>query len=502
MAVQNSSQSIGPGYPTTTGRLKQVLTAHPGVAVKVALVGDSTEDNGHWVQRDLPYHQKTHTVTHQAAVNLDELQAGNYEVACFAVDGATTDSLGENYRLNSVLPRGDEDHTSNEVHQLNAVAAWQPDVVVLSVGGNNYRGALYGTLTKALNYFQLLTRSTPEADKPKIKAVFEWVHETLLVEYKAIIDSLITNNPNLKRIVLLSQYYPALTEFTSYFIYTGFAHVARANGSNQDGFTALQETMNGLYRELLSYAASKNKEIVFADMTSSMNPLGGNHIAQIEPNENGSEIMGKMIANAVAYTFPTTESVQGQKSISMLRLSTDEKLVESTLLSENEIRQFKVKELKQFIRENRYRHASLFFAPKSTLLTRFESGYHLIMGKQFDHQYSGVFAFGLLDLTIVPVLAHYLWRVAIHENVPAALKIAAGALAAPVLLAKIITGLALMIALALPVYGFHKAVNWAVRQPDEQDNNLLGFTDNHQQIDEHAQDNSGVLGFTAQPTLS
>jgi len=78
------------------------------------------------------------------------------------------------------------------------------------------------------------------------------------------------------------------------------------------------------------------------------------------------------------------------------------------------------------------------------------------MGKEFDSQYTGLFAFGLVDLSLVTVLASYLWRVAINDELHMALRVTAGVVAAPVLLSKYILGLSLMLALSLPVYGYHQ----------------------------------------------
>jgi hypothetical protein len=45
--IENYSQSIGERYPTTTGRLKRVIGSESVSAKKVALLGDSTLDNGY-----------------------------------------------------------------------------------------------------------------------------------------------------------------------------------------------------------------------------------------------------------------------------------------------------------------------------------------------------------------------------------------------------------------------------------------------------------------------
>ncbi|CEG56118.1 SGNH/GDSL hydrolase family protein [Legionella fallonii] len=455
-SVKNSSDSIGSGYPKTTGRLKKIVGTSNSAPTKVAFAGDSTLDNSAWIgsKGTLP-HEKA-TVPHQTAIALAESKEkpdSSYDIANFAVDGATTADLMTDCPLNKVLP-ADSDHPNNTVHQLEAITQWGPDVVVLSVGGNNYREALMDTLQSQLNYPQLLLRITPESAKERIRTEFKKVKEQLLEDYKQIIDKLIDNNHQLKRIVLLSQYYPAITEFTPYFIYTGFSHIARAEGKGQNPFTAVEETMNELYREVLQYATTKNTEIVFADATSSLSPLGGNHALQIEPNEKGSKILGQLIANAVEYTFPDEDLESNERSIALLRMNADEKTVRSQLMQQSQLNDFKVKTVEQFIQENRYRHLGLLFSPSSRLNSRFEGAYHLIMGKQFDSEYTGLFAFGLLDLTLIPVLASYLWRVATKENVHTSLRITAGVVSAPILLSKMVVGLALMLVLALPILGY------------------------------------------------
>jgi hypothetical protein len=458
--IQNYSQSIGDKYPAATGRLKRVIGGAQAKAKKVALLGDSTLDNGYWVQKNSQYADKTHTVTHQTAVALanNSKNTHSYYIGNFAVDGATTADLRRHCRLDKVLP-SDQDHPAGMVHQLNAVKDWRPDVAVLSVGGNNYREALMNVLLRNLTYFQLLFRITPELARPIIKDAFSVVKLRLLEEYKAIIDDLINDNPGLDRIVLLSQYYPSITDFTPYFIYTGFSHLARAEGEGQAPFAVVEETMNELYRSVLQYAATKNKEVVFVDVTSSLNPLGGNHTLQIEPNEQGSKIMGKLIAAAVEYNFPEDEAIADKQPISVLRMNRNE-IIQAKILEEQNIQNFAVKRIGSFIRENRYRHIGLLFSRSSSLDARFIHGYEFVMGKQFDTEYTGLFAFGLLDLSLVTIMASYLWRVAVNDKVHISLRATAGIIAAPILLSKLIVGLAVMLALALPIYGYHSAVNF------------------------------------------
>lgn len=454
--IRNSSKSLGHHYPVGTGRLKQVVFNNDAVPVKVALLGDSTLDNGYWVDKKSKYKDKRNTVTHQVATALGALkESAAFEIGNFAVDGATTADISRNCYLNKVLP-SDEDHPFATVNQLNSVNDWEPDVAVLSVAGNNYREALASTLLQTMSNKQILLRITPEESKAKIKSAFDAVKQGILNDYKAIIDNLISNNSKLSRIVLVSQYYPAITELTPYFIYTGFSHLARAEGSKQPPFELLEETMNVLYREILAYAAKKELEIVFVDTTSSLNPLAGNHSMQIEPNEKGSAVMGKLIAGAISYKFP--EQDNDSKVIPRIYIDQDEELVQSCILDSESIPSYRVKPLNQFIRENRYRHFSLLLSPKSDIGLRLESTYHCIMGKQFDREYRGLFAFGLLDLSLVSIIAHYLWRVAIDENVPMSLRVISGTVAAPILLSKMVLTAALMLVLTLPVWGYHELV--------------------------------------------
>jgi len=310
----NGSQPIGNNYPTETGRLKQIIGMPGTTPKKIALLGDSTLDNGYWVQTNVPYAQKTHTVTHQTAISLARDDNGSsYDIGNFAVDGATTADLLRYCNLDKVLP-SDADHPDLAVHQLNAVSDWAPDIAVLSIGGNNYREALAKTLQEQLSKTQILLRITPEEKRAEINKEFKRVKKELVAEYKKIIDSLCRMNPKLGRIVLLSQYYPSITDFTPYHIYTGFSHVARSEGKGQNPFTAVESTMNELYRQVLQHAASKNIEIVLVDLTSSLNPLGGNHTSQIEPNEQGAKIMGRLIASAIEYNFPSSVLEDGKKT--------------------------------------------------------------------------------------------------------------------------------------------------------------------------------------------
>ena len=108
-------------------------------------MGDSTIDNGYWVQRDRHYERKTRTVTYQTAVSLHKTSEKAYDIANFAVDGATTGDLLRQRYLDKVL-REDPDHPHERVWQINAIESWQPEVVVLSVAGNNYRESLYCTI--------------------------------------------------------------------------------------------------------------------------------------------------------------------------------------------------------------------------------------------------------------------------------------------------------------------------------------------------------------------
>lgn len=442
-------KSIGGHYPLATGRLKQVNDGLLAKESRVALIGDSTLDNGYWVQTNTPYQQKTATVTHQLAQALAQKEDDphQYLIANFAVDGATTCDLDRACPLNKVLPT-DQDHTCYSVNQLNSVATWQPDIAILSVGGNNYREALQGILTTLISTKDLLFRHTPAQVKSAIAATFDEVKQRLLNEYKQVIDSLIKSNPQLSKIVLVSQYYPALTQFSRYMIYTGFSHIARSQANQQHAFEAMQTTMNELYREVGSYAMTQGKQIIFADLTSSMSPLAGYHTMQIEPNQQGAALMANLIAKAV------TTSNDGNHYL----IKQQDNIISQQLLTNKRMAQYSVKPIKQFIKEDRYQHLPLFFAKTSSLGQRFESAYHLFVGKQFDAQYTGLFAFGLLDVSLITIIAKYLWRVALDEAQPTFLQYTAQAIALPILVCEQIIALSLLAVLALPIKAYDLAI--------------------------------------------
>jgi len=480
-SVLNIDSSDTSDYPVTTGRFKQTGPAASASTTKVAFEGDSTLDNGRWVDAGKPFAEKTHTVLHQTAATLAREDGERaYELGLFAVDGATTSDLDKARRLNIAFGNGydDGDHSDKTVNQMQAVKTWQPDVVVLSVGGNNYRVPLQHDLTELMSYPSLLARYTPAEIRAQLKQKFAAVKTTLAREYKQLITDTLAQNSNLKRLVLSSQYYPALTMQTRYFIYTGFSHIAKAQGLGRTAFETVEDTMNELYREVMQHAFEQTKakdvELVFVDMTSSINPLGDNHSHQIEPNERGAKLMGRMLANAIAY--PSEKLTDD--TVTTLRLSANEIEVVPDKIADTEIQEYAVKPIKAFIAEHRYQHAGHLFSSSSSLATRYESAWHLIMGKQFDSDYAGSFAWGLLDISLVTILAAYLWRAARYEEPKPTQQqvqaggaagsareqlsmtkgqVLAGMVSSPVLLAKYIVGLALMLALALPILGFHKA---------------------------------------------
>ena len=449
--IIKSNHSTQAGYPRNTGRLQQVISSIDMQTTKVALMGDSTIDNGYWVDENKSYLDKTATVTHQTALALSKNNPDqNFDVANFAIDGATTTDIDRDCLMCKVLPE-DQDHPLIDVHQMNAVQAWQPDVIALSVGGNNYREALQGTLRHQMSMKQLLFRQTPESAKEIIKESFTKVKEKLLQEYKALIDKILETNPNLNRLVLMSQYYPSLTQFTPYFIYTGFSHVANSEGLKQTAFECMTTTMNELYSELLTHVLEKDTDVVLVDVTSSLNPLEDNHTKQIEPNESGAKVMGELISAGVTY-----KPSSNQSGIRVLKQVNRSGLIETSHYSNESAIQsdFSVKSISAFISDSRYSHVNHFFRPQSSLKTRFESAYHMLVGKQFDASYTGLFAFGLLDASLITVAADYLWRVALDTEQPQSIQLTAGIVSAPIILAKLVVGLSALLILGLPILGY------------------------------------------------
>ena len=65
--------------------------------------------------------------------------------------------------------------------------------------------------------------------------------------------------------------------------------------------------------------------------------------------------------------------------------------------------------------------------------------------------YTGLFAFGLFDASLITIAAHYLWRVAISEDHSTLTRGLAATIALPIIVIENIAALALLVVLALPI---------------------------------------------------
>jgi hypothetical protein len=460
--ISNSS------YPKNTARQRNI--GEPTTSRKVALCGDSTIDNGFWVNESQKYNTKPDTVAYQTAQALAEKENSNtYALANFAIDGATTTTMLKAQTFCEVIPE-DEDHPNQKVKQLDEIKKWSPDIAVLSVGGNNFRLTLQDKLMDILNpsdsifsNFSILCRFTTNDvyKREQVKVLFENTQRRLYHEYKQIIDGLVENGTT-KRLVISSQYYPALTPFTKYFIYTGFSHLAHVKNDdnrfnnkyhgavdniNLSAFQVADDIMHKLYKEVLTYAAEKNIEVVFADVTSSMSPLNGNLTAQIEPNGKGAKCIGQLMAEAIELEIPDDK----KNTIPVIRLN-QEQQPEIQYLEKTNIKDLKLKNIDDFIQQDRYAHIKLLFAKESSIFERFVYFYELLAGKQFDNEYQGLFAFGLLDLSIVTIAASYLWRVALNENMNILVRMTSGLISGPILMIKHTIALIALAAIALVTF--------------------------------------------------
>ena len=444
-------------FPANTGRYLAVNSLCQGQTNKrsVALIGDSTIDNSYWVQQGLSYREKTDTVNYQIAYHLESKNyRDQYSIANFAIDGATTRDLASHHncvRMDKVLP-ADEDHPFGFSSPLNCVAMHKPDTVVLSVGGNDYREALqspHNGLLAQTGFFGFLLRRTPDESKEDIKTLFDDVKHNLVAHYKTILNKLL-DDESTKRIIITTQYYPALGTFTPYFIYTGFAHVAHSYGSD-DHLGYIKDLMDDLYSEIQQHVVDnnpKNKEIIVTDMASSINPLEDNHIAQIEPNRRGAKIMGRLIAEAISYQFPE-DQIDGPKpdtstemKLAHMRLSLDGESIESRVIK-SRADSIQVRHIKEFIAHSRHS----YFTTKldDTLGERVLKTYYCFAGRRVDPQNVHGYGYGLLDLTLLPVIATHLWQLTLNQEHHIALRIMTGLISAPILLARTIlaTGLTL-----------------------------------------------------------
>jgi len=272
------------------------------------------------------------------------------------------------------------------------------------------------------------------------------VKKRLLQNYKAIIDEIISNNKNLSRLILVSQYYPAVTMFTLYLIYSGFSHVASAEGKRFNAFDEIHYTMQELYNDIRQYVALNDKEIIFIDMASSLNPLAGYHTLQIEPNEKGAKVMGKLIAEAVSYEFNESVGPKADDKKIIMYLSLNENNLETQPLNEFYV----PRRLDDFVRVSRYRH--LRPSTNTSFAKRMQNTYHFFAGDRFDAQYDGKFALGLLDLTVAPIIASYLWQHALDTTNHLITRFPAAAISTPILIARFFIGMVCALAL-MPLIG-------------------------------------------------
>jgi hypothetical protein len=458
-------------YPSDTGRFINIQSDDDANSThKVALIGDSTIDNGFWVQQKFSYDysaerkiqrkdsyaQKTETVTYQIAAKLKENDNMDYIVANLAVDGATTTNLIDNgarhsMRLSKII--WDDDHPNLCVNQLESCEQFKPDTVVLSVGGNNYREPLHdeinGLLTK-MAPFDFFMCQTPENKKAEIKTLFDDAKENLIKEYKGIIDDLMKQE-SVKRIVIVTQYYPDLS-LDRQCIYTGFTHLAQANGQD-DYLDYMKETMDDLYRNIYDHIQEKNnginKEVIIADAGSSINPLDFNHTAQIEPNDHGAKLIGHLISSAITHEF---EDEDHQK-IPLLKLSLNSIDVEKSILNSRD--NISVRQASEFMQHSRHNYFKPTIA--DDFLTRLSKTYNCFAGRRIDSKNHHSFGFGLLDLTIAPIIAHYLWQYSWGTENIRVFRLIAGVISAPILIIRSVVATALTIATAPLSLLFHLA---------------------------------------------
>jgi len=148
-------------------------------------------------------------------------------------------------------------------------------------------------------------------------------------------------------------------------------------------------------------------------------------------------------------------------------MSVDEQHIVPQVLESSQLAGFKVKKIDEFIKDNQYRHLGLLFSPTTNLQSRYEHAYHLIMGKDFDSEYSNLYAYGLLDMALLPIMASHLWRAASKDDSYTSTSIASRIVAAPILSVKIVLGAVLMLGLAGPIYGMHKAIGNTSSDPED-----------------------------------
>lgn len=236
---------------------------------KIVLLGDSSLDNVHWVNKD---GRTQESVPEQLSLRLPE-----HKVINFAVDGFTTQDVLKGARRNKAVSspfhKDEMDYPLEKLKEEKELTH-----VVVSVGGNNVREQL----------------ARLESNTSNRKGALVGILRNIQEELIQILEEIKTSQPGAHRIIML-QYTPD-SKNDNYRIYS----LMKLLYPNTNPVKTLHDLIQQIYQPILQYA--KEHKIPVVDTASSLCHKDSSlYVSQIEPSAKGGAIIADLIAHVVQH---------------------------------------------------------------------------------------------------------------------------------------------------------------------------------------------------------
>lgn len=281
---------------------------------KILILGDSTIDNRVWLGKE-KYHLYasgffSFAPILSAMINFLDLfnpfkpksvvenliaQMPNAKIIDRTNDGFTTQSVLKGDYKDKVFGAGTHRFFPHKMFKpMETQELEKADQIILSIGGNNIREFMLA----ALNI------RNKENRKNYIQKEYPKVFKKMQLDYQKILKEITRRNPNAK-IILMTQYYPALNQkmLINKNIYDFMSELGEALGKGR-AQNAMVEVMKDAYNGILKFISTdpsmRRKQISMVDVTSSLNPhFNENYEGQIEPSDIGGRCIAQMLSHVV-----------------------------------------------------------------------------------------------------------------------------------------------------------------------------------------------------------
>lgn len=289
---------------------------------KVLILGDSTIDNRIWLGLEkyhllvgfyLPFLSKVidfltwaNPFKPKSVVENLRAQMPNFDIIDRTNDGFTTGDVLDGAYRDKVFGVGAHRFFPHEFFKPLEQDIEKADQIVISVGGNNFR-----------EFIQTALRiKDDDRRKQYITEEYPNVFEKMQQDYQAILKIIASRNPQ-ANLVLMTQYYPALTQKTLlgtsiYEFMRELGHI-RGLATAQDTIVdVMKDSYNGIFKFIAEDQSLRNMKISVLDVTSSLNPnVSENYVGQIEPSDQG----GKQIAQMISHVIQKSNKKESAKKI-------------------------------------------------------------------------------------------------------------------------------------------------------------------------------------------